>query len=41
MGLSERTFYFGHCGLAIDRDFNAAINLARLAREKQLPEVPA
>ena len=28
--LSERTYHCPHCGLALDRDRNAAINLARL-----------
>jgi putative transposase len=28
MGLAERVFYCGGCGLAIDRDRNAATNLA-------------
>lgn len=27
--LSERTYRCGHCGLKVDRDLNAAINLAR------------
>jgi hypothetical protein len=41
IGLSERSFCCEHCGLVIDRDLNAAINLARLAREPKLPEVAA
>jgi len=28
LALSERTFICGHCGLVLDRDLNAAINLA-------------
>jgi putative transposase len=31
MGLAERTFHCGHCGLIIDRDRNAAANLAAWA----------
>ncbi|MEK0182617.1 RNA-guided endonuclease TnpB family protein [Microcoleus anatoxicus] len=29
LSLSERVFECGHCGLVIDRDFNAAINLSK------------
>jgi putative transposase len=29
--LADRTFHCEHCGLVLDRDLNAAINLARLA----------
>ncbi len=29
--LETRTYHCGHCGLSIDRDLNAAINLAKLA----------
>lgn len=29
--LSDRTFHCGGCGLRIDRDYNAALNIARLA----------
>jgi putative transposase len=29
--LAERTYHCGHCGLVIDRDYNASINLAALA----------
>ncbi len=29
LDLSERTYHCEHCGLTIDRDLNAAINLAR------------
>jgi putative transposase len=29
--LADRTFRCEHCGLAVDRDLNAAINLAKLA----------
>jgi putative transposase len=31
LALSERTYRCGHCGLALDRDVNAAINLRNLA----------
>jgi putative transposase len=31
LALAERTYHCGGCGLAIDRDTNAAINLARLS----------
>jgi putative transposase len=31
MGLAERTFYCAGCGLVIDRDRNAAANLAAWA----------
>ena len=31
LGLSERTYQCDHCGLAIDRDTNAARNLLKLA----------
>lgn len=30
LSLAERTFRCGHCGLVIDRDYNAALNLASL-----------
>lgn len=33
LALSERTYECQSCGLSIDRDFNAALNLAALARE--------
>ena len=29
--LAERTYHCGQCGLVIDRDYNASINLAALA----------
>lgn len=37
LNLSERTYVCEHenCGLRIDRDLNAAINLARIARAEQ------
>jgi putative transposase len=31
LSLSERTYHCEHCGTVIDRDLNAAINLAKLA----------
>jgi putative transposase len=31
MGLAERVFYCGGCGLIMDRDRNAAVNLAAWA----------
>jgi putative transposase len=36
--LSERTYVCEHCGLALDRDLNAAINLARLGETHPLGE---
>jgi putative transposase len=36
--LSERTYVCGHCGLVLDRDVNAAINLARLGETHLLGE---
>jgi putative transposase len=36
--LSERTYVCEHCGLALDRDLNAAINLARLGETQILGE---
>jgi putative transposase len=36
--LSERTYLCDHCGLALDRDLNAAINLARLGETHLLGE---
>ena len=36
--LAERTYVCGHCGLVIDRDLNAAINLARLGETHPLGE---
>src|SRR5208282_1412690 len=32
LALSERTFFCEHCGLVIDRDVNAAANLAGLVK---------
>jgi putative transposase len=34
--LADRVFACGHCGVAIDRDLNAAINLARLGEPQRL-----
>ncbi|MEH1783698.1 MAG: transposase [Nostoc sp.] len=31
LSLSERVFECEHCGLVIDRDLNAAVNLSRVA----------
>ena len=42
--LHERTYRCDGCGLAIDRDTNAAINLARLSeltRWQRVRELPA
>jgi putative transposase len=36
--LAERTYVCEHCGLALDRDLNAAINLARLGETHLLGE---
>jgi putative transposase len=36
--LSERTYVCEHCGLVLDRDLNAAINLARLGETHLLGE---
>jgi putative transposase len=36
--LAERTYVCEHCGLVIDRDLNAAINLARLGQTHTLGE---
>jgi len=36
--LSERTYVCEHCGLVLDRDLNAAINLARLGESHPLDE---
>src|SRR5262249_49912917 len=36
--LFERTYLCEHCGLALDRDLNAAINLARLGETHLLDE---
>jgi putative transposase len=35
LSLNERTYTCGHCDLVIDRDVNAAINLARLGENQQ------
>ena len=34
--LSERTYHCPHCGLTIDRDYNAALNLMRYAANTEL-----
>ena len=34
LSLDERTYTCEHCGLVIDRDLNAAINLAAYARRE-------
>jgi len=34
--LADRIYKCGHCGLQIDRDLNAAVNLARLGEARQL-----
>ena len=36
--LAERTYVCEHCGVMIDRDLNAAINLARLGETHMLGE---
>ena len=36
--LSDRTFECGNCGLVIDRDLNAAMNLAALAKAETQPD---
>lgn len=36
--LSERTYVCQHCGLVLDRDVNAAINLARLGETRTMGE---
>jgi putative transposase len=36
--LSERTYLCEHCGLVLDRDLNAAINLARLGETQPVGE---
>lgn len=38
LSLAERTYVCEHCGLMIDRDLNAAINLARLGEAQTLGE---
>lgn len=39
LDLSERTFHCDHCGLQVDRDLNAAVNLAAWAEKNaQAPE---
>ncbi len=35
--LAERTYQCDHCGLVIDRDLNAAVNLARYAQHASAP----
>ena len=39
--LAERTYHCPHCGLALDRDLNAAINLARLGQHPPGEPSPA
>lgn len=39
--LAERVYNCGHCGLVIDRDLNAAINLARYGQDTASPPLPA
>ena len=39
--LSERTYVCDHCGLVLDRDLNAAINLARLGEPHLGEQSPA
>ena len=39
--LADRTYMCEHCGLTIDRDLNAAINLARLGETQQGEQSPA
>jgi putative transposase len=34
LSLADRTYACGHCGLRIDRDLNAAVNLARLGETR-------
>ena len=36
--LAERTYECEHCGIVLDRDLNAAINLARLGETQTLGE---
>ena len=35
LGLGERVFHCSTCGLAIDRDVNAALNIKRLGQSPQ------
>jgi putative transposase len=40
--LADRVYHCGHCGLVIDRDVNAAVNLARyIPPPPQAPPLPA
>ncbi|WP_308442002.1 zinc ribbon domain-containing protein [Planosporangium flavigriseum] len=40
-GMAERTYRCGHCGLVVDRDVNAAVNLARWPARHTSPPLPA
>lgn len=40
LSLGERTFRCGHCGLVIDRDVNAALNIKRLGQSRQGAATP-
>jgi putative transposase len=39
--LSDRVYNCGACGLGIDRDVNAAVNLARYTPPPKAPPLPA
>jgi putative transposase len=41
LSLADRTFHCEHCGLVLDRDLNAAINLAKLAGSSSDSQTPA
>ena len=41
LALADRTYACDHCGLRIDRDLNAAINLARLGEPRPGKQSPA
>jgi putative transposase len=41
LGLGERVYRCGHCGLELDRDVNAAVNLARWSAWKTSPPLVA
>ena len=40
LDLAERIYECDHCSLVIDRDLNAAVNLARYAQHGNGPEYP-